>query len=497
MTGGPGAALPVVIQGGMGVGVSGWRLARAVARTGQLGVVSGTALDVTLARRLQLGDPGGHLRRALACFPEPAIAGRVLGRYFVPGGIAPGTPYRPVPRLGLRPSRARDELAVVANFAEVFLAKQGHDGPIGVNYLEKIQLATPAAVFGAMLAGADYVLMGAGIPTEIPHLLDEFAAHRPAEIAVTVAGAGDDRHTVGLDPGALLPRPAEPWRRPKLLAIVSSHVLAAYLARSPRTRPDGFVVETPVAGGHSAPPRGRPLLDAAGEPVYGPRDEADLGKMSALGLPFWLAGGYGGPGGLARALAAGATGVQVGSAFALCRESGFDDALRRRLLRAASAGTLEVRNDPRASPTGFPFKVARMPGTLSEPEVHERRPRLCDLGYLRTPYVRPGGAIGYRCPAEPVEAYVRKGGTVGEAEGRQCLCNGLTAAIGLPQHRADGYREAALLTLGQDIAFLQGLPEDHSAADVVHRILRGAPGPTPGRAPTTGIPRDSSEERQQ
>ncbi|MEV4399794.1 nitronate monooxygenase [Nonomuraea sp. NPDC049607] len=468
-------ALPVLIQGGMGVGVSGWRLARAVARTGQLGVVSGTALDVTLARHLQRGDPSGHLRRALACFPIPGIAERVLGRYFVPGGIAPGTPYRPVPRLGLRPSRARDELAVVANFAEVFLAKQGHDGPVGVNYLEKIQLATPAAAYGAMLAGVDYVLMGAGIPAEIPALLDAFAAHRPAEITVTVAEAGEARHTTGLDPAALWPAPAEPLRRPKLLAIVSSHVLALYLARSPVTRPDGFVLETPVAGGHSAPPRGRLLLDERGEPVYGPRDEADTAKVAALGLPFWLAGGYAVPGGAAGARATGATGIQVGTAFALCRESGLDDGLRRRMLSRARRGALEVRNDPRASPTGFPFKVASLPGTLSEPEVHDRRPRLCDLGYLRTPYARPGGAIGYRCPAEPVDAYVRKGRPAEEAEGRQCLCNGLTAAIGLGQRRADGYHEPALLTLGQDLGFLDGLPDDHSAADVVDHLLRGTP----------------------
>ncbi|WP_308250203.1 nitronate monooxygenase [Sphaerisporangium fuscum] len=471
------AELPVLIQGGMGVGVSGWRLACAVARTGQLGVVSGTALDVTLARRLQHGDPDGDLRRALEYFPAPAIAERVLRRYFVPGGIRPGVPYRPVPRLGLRPDRARDELAVVANFAEVLLAKQGHDGPIGVNYLEKIQLATPAAVFGAMLAGVDYVLMGAGIPAQIPQLLDAFAAHRPAEISVTVAGAGETRHTIGLDPAALLPRLAEPLRRPKLLAIVSSHVLAAYLARSPQTRPDGFILETPVAGGHSAPPRGRPRPDAAGEPLYGPRDEIDIGKVAALGLPFWLAGGYGTPAGLADARAAGATGVQVGSAFALCRESGLDDELRRHLLRHATGGALEVRNDPRASPTGFPFKVAQVPGTLSEPGIHGQRPRLCDLGYLRTPYVKPDGAIGYRCPAEPADTYLRKGGSAEEAAGRQCVCNGLTAAVGLGQTRGDGYREPALLTLGQDAAFLDGLPENHSAADVVHRILRGADAP--------------------
>lgn len=63
-------SLPRIIQGGMGVGVSSWQLARAVAEAGQLGVVSGTALDVVVARRLQDGDPGGHVQRALAQFPD-------------------------------------------------------------------------------------------------------------------------------------------------------------------------------------------------------------------------------------------------------------------------------------------------------------------------------------------------------------------------------------------------------------------------------------------
>ncbi len=69
---------PLIIQGGMGAAVSGWPLARAVSRLGQLGVVSGTALAMVLARRLQLGDPGGELRHALAQFPFPAITARVL-----------------------------------------------------------------------------------------------------------------------------------------------------------------------------------------------------------------------------------------------------------------------------------------------------------------------------------------------------------------------------------------------------------------------------------
>jgi NAD(P)H-dependent flavin oxidoreductase YrpB (nitropropane dioxygenase family) len=122
-----------IIQGGMGVGVSNWRLARAVARTGQIGVVSGVALDVLLARRLQLGDEGGHVRRALAAFPVPAVARDVLDRYFVAGGVPDRRPLPPVPQMGLRPRRPTQQLAVVANFVEVWLAKQGHDGPVRVN----------------------------------------------------------------------------------------------------------------------------------------------------------------------------------------------------------------------------------------------------------------------------------------------------------------------------------------------------------------------------
>ena len=147
------AVLPTVIQGGMGVGVSAWRLASAVAATGQLGVVSGTALDVVMTRRLQDGDPDGAMRRAFAAFPDPEAAARVLDTYFRPNGRPRGAPYRPLPRLSLRQDRKAQQLMVLANFAEVWLAKEGHEGAVGINFLEKVQMATPAATYGAILAG--------------------------------------------------------------------------------------------------------------------------------------------------------------------------------------------------------------------------------------------------------------------------------------------------------------------------------------------------------
>src|ERR1017187_3406742 len=185
---------PVIIQGGMGAGVSNWRLAQAVSRLGQLGVVSGTALDQILARRLQDGDSGGHMRRGLDGFPDRAMADRVWREYFISGGKGERTPYRAAPPMTKDNPRELVELCMVANFVEVYLARQGHSNPVGINFLEKIQPAHLSCIYGAMLAGVGYVVMGAGIPLKIPGVLDRYVEHQPAEYTVHVHGAqeGDD-----------------------------------------------------------------------------------------------------------------------------------------------------------------------------------------------------------------------------------------------------------------------------------------------------------------
>ena len=474
----------------MGVGVSNWSLAQAVSKLGQLGVVSGTALDSVFVRRLADGDQGGHMRRGLDAFPFPGMARRIWEEYFIPGGKPKDSPYQPLPMHQRHGHRKLVELCMVSNFVEVFLAREGHKNPVGINYLEKVQMPHLYSLYGAMLAGVGYVLMGAGIPLHIPGVLDAFVAQQAAEYRLAVTGAAqaqiaDEDMQMRLDPAEYAEGPLPVLQRPKFLAIVSSNTLAATMLRRATGRVDGLVIESPTAGGHNAPPRGKLQLNAGGEPIYGERDQVNIAELRTLGVPFWLAGGYGNPAKLREALKQGAAGVQVGTAFAFSRESGMQPDLKNSLLAQAAAGKGQVFTDPLASPTGFPFKVAQLENTSSNTSVYHERTRVCDLGYLREPYAAGEGKIAYRCSAEPASTYVAKGGKLEDTVGRKCLCNALLANIGLAQVRNDDSVEPALITVGDDLntiaQFMAPGRQSYSAEDVV-RTLLSAVQPEPARA---------------
>jgi nitronate monooxygenase len=469
--------LPIIIQGGMGVAVSDWRLASAVARLGQFGVVSGTALDVVLVRRLQAGDIGGHIRRAASHFPVPGVVKAVFDRYFVEGGRQLRERFKSMPMGRLKPSRNLLDLQVLSNFVEVFLAKEGHDGLVGINLLTKVQAPTIPSLYGAMLAGVDAVLMGAGIPKEIPGVLDKLAAGETAELRLDVKGANRDKpFWLRFDPSEYCGGDALKPKRPKFFPIISSAVLATMLSKKASGRVDGFIVEGPTAGGHNAPPRGKLKLSGEGEPVYGERDVADLAAIGAVGLPFWVAGSYAEPERVVEALEAGATGVQVGTAFAYTEESGFSDEVKAAVLKKSRAGEVEVFTDPLASPTGFPFKVVPVEDTVADQAIYEKRTRVCDLGYLRTPYAIDDDTVGWRCASEPVQDFERKGGDVEETVGRKCVCNALMSSIDLGQIQKSGEPELPLVTSGDDVAhiarFLRPGAETYTAADVIDYLLR-------------------------
>ncbi len=470
---------PLIIQGGMGAAVSDWNLAKAVSKEGQLGVVSGTALDMALVRRLQLGDSGGNIRRAMEHFPIQEIIKRIMDEFFIPGGKKASDAFKLSHMFSLNPSKMLQELNIVGNFVEVFLAKEEHDNLVGINFLEKIQLPNLSGIYGAMLAGVDIIIMGAGIPREIPGILDKLVNHEEVSMKINVIGAqtaGDFKLT--FNPSAIIDKILPPLKRPEFFPIISSAVLALTLFKKSTGKVNGFIVEGATAGGHNAPPRGAMKLDENGEPIYGEKDKVDLGKIKNLGLPFWLAGGWGSPGKLKEATELGAAGIQVGTAFAGTAESGYAESWKKLILEAINNGTAKVFTDPVASPTGFPFKVLNIKGTNSEKDIYENRTRICDLGFLRHLFLKSNGEIGYRCPSEPENIYVKKGGRLEDAVGRKCLCNGLMANVGYHQIQKGGYEEKPLLTMGDDVLnlrhFLSDTKKSYSVKEVVDYLLGGA-----------------------
>ena len=481
-----GLTVPKIIQGGMGIRISNWKLARAVAEKGELGIVSGTVMDTVLVRELQDGDEKGDVRRALAAFPDQDMVDRIMDKYFIMGGKDRNVPYKNLPMWTTDPPQSLLEATILANFVEVWLAKhddEGNllDGIVGINLLTKVELPNVPSLYGAMLGGVDYVIMGAGIPMQIPGILDCLAEAKDCSLDINTQGVekGQPNPALHFSPkgfweAAGKPELAKEIDRPAFVPIVSSVVLAKSMlkratGKGPTKGIQGFVIELNTAGGHNAPPRGfryDPVakshaleLDERGQPIYGPKDEVDIEEFAkAIDLPFWFAGSYAKPEKFQEVVRLGGSGVQVGSLFSLCEESGLLDDVKADILSQIHEGDLQIFTDPVASPTGFPFKVLELRGSLSEKSKYEERPRVCNLGYLRTAYMRDDGKVGYRCPSEPIKDWLKKGGEIEATEGRKCLCNALAANTGFPQvspHKKEGeterYIEEILITCGDDV----------------------------------------------
>ncbi len=465
-------ALPKVIQGGMGVNVSGWHLARSVSLLGGRGTISGVVLQRLLPRVLQLGDPGGHMRRALSHFPFPHISEPLIKIYFVEGGIPKGKSFKSVPMFTVNPTSLLIALTVCSNFAFVWLAKENNPNPISINYLEKIAMHHVYAITGAMLAGVDYITMGAGIPLQIPKLIDDIYNGREASYRVPVIGDDIKSHTMKFDAEKFFGDRLPKMKKPGFVPIIASNLLAnMFMKKLPAGSIDGFVVEEPTAGGHNAPPR-KLLLGAQGEPlpVYGEKDFVDYPLLAKLGIPFWIGGSHASPEKLKWALSVGASGIQAGSIFALCEESGMNPELRKKIRKLGFNNELTIRTDMRISPTGFPFKVVELGETIADSGVYNERARICNQGELVSLYEKADGTIGYRCASEPLTNFFVKGGNVADCEGRGCLCNGLMSAVDLGNPS-----EAPIITMGDDLSFLKLIMKDdegdYFAQDAMNYLL--------------------------
>ncbi|MFH0869458.1 MAG: nitronate monooxygenase [archaeon] len=341
------------------------------------------------------------------------------------------------------------------------MAKKGHTNPVGANFLNKIGLAQLPTLYGAMLAGIDVVLIGAGFPTDIPEIITAFVSGSVGKMSIPI---GDKKYDITFDSKRFLKTGLS---RPVFLGIVGNHLGARGL---PRT--DGYIFEGPLAGGHNTPQRSKALNDI-GEPLYGLKDDMNFEllatqlRLNGGNQPYWLAGNYATR--LAEALSCGASGVQVGTPFAFCKESMITPELKRQALIHILDGA-KVYTSARASPTGFPFKELPVPRTVALRDVYEERIRVCDLGYLVEIYEDLAAKLMTRCPAGPVNTYVQKGGDLEDAEGRKCLCNCLTSTIGLGMPG-----EKPLITSGANLTAVKDLVAkhgmDYSAKNVIDYIL--------------------------
>jgi NAD(P)H-dependent flavin oxidoreductase YrpB (nitropropane dioxygenase family) len=420
--------MPRLIQAGMGVHVSSARLANATSRLGALGVVSSAGLRHIFLEDVRAGD--AEAIELAKTFPVARYVEEALA--FAPGGARHKQPIpvdTPDPKTNARPRR----LSAIAAYVEVLRAKKGHRGKVGINVMWKTTLTVLPSIYGAMLAGVDALLCGAGVPMELPGIVAKIRAGEDMEyLPLTGTGTHVRLAISGDETAALLQSAPEP----KLIPILSNYafskrILDVWHKEYSGARPFAFVLENHAAGGHNAPPRNKESFSEADA------IESYFDKVVALGVPVYVAGAFEDGGSRADFeawTARGAYGLQVGSRFALCEESGMRADLRAQIIGTAARGELEVETSPLVSPTGYPLKVAHLPGTVSEPAIYAARQRVCDKKYLLQSHFQeqPDGTVKetYICSAMPPEEYVRLGGDIEDTKDRVCLCNGLLATAG-------------------------------------------------------------------
>ncbi len=417
-----------LIQGGMGVKISQYTLARTVAKTGNGragGTVSLTMIAHVARSRLVKNDI--DQLRALDLFGSffPEVA-QLIRHAFVEN-------RKVLPAYNLDPPVLLRWMTLFGSFAEFYLASEGHDHPVGANVLYKVGYPHLDTLVGLMMAVAlrkptaiSYLIVGAGLPGDFPHMMQELVTERRTTFLHDVENSKVGQYMV-LDLEVLTSKMGEVakastrdpalFRIPLFLPIVTMQSAVEGLRRmtSGFEGIDGFIVENKDAGGHNANPRNKT--------EYGPKDEMDFDKLRRLtSLPYWLAGGW-----LPRfqeARELGAVGIQVGGPFSLTPESGTLARLRDATLEKIRNDTLVVEST-NMSPTNYRFQVVQHENTMSDPNALKKPG--CTKCYLRTPVLvleEGSYVVRYECTGDPL--YKQRGGTKDDTD-KACLCNGLAA----------------------------------------------------------------------
>lgn len=317
-----GRTLLPVVQGGMGVGVSAHRLAGSVAALGAMGTIS----SVDLRRH----------------HPDLMQKTRAL-----PAGAAATQAAK----------QAIDAANLEALEREIRAARErsGGRGLLAVNVMRAVGEYGPS-VTRALECGIDAVVVGAGLPLDLPDL----AQDHPDALLVPILS---DARGV-----QLLVRK---WERKKRL-------------------PDAIVIEHPrLAGGHLGAAKIADLTD--------PRFEFDnvipqsLAFLRAAGIdkniPLIAAGGIRTFEDIARVQALGAAAVQLGTPFAVTHECDAHAEFKRVLARAQDADLVEF-----TSVAGLPARAVATPWLVN---YLKAEPKLQSVAH-----VKPRCTLAFDCLAQ-------------------------------------------------------------------------------------------------
>lgn len=318
----------------MGVGVSLHPLAKAVAREGGVGIVSSACLDRLVSKR----------------------TGKKVNIY-------------------------------EAVYEEVSLAK-ADGGFAGINIMAALMRDYNDSVKGALDAGADFIISGAGLPLNLPAI--------------------------------------QPPKDTALVPIVSSaRALEIICKKWERLgyRPDAVVLEGPLAGGHL----GFRLDDIDSESNKLENLLPPVKDMAVKygDIPVIVAGGIYTHADILRFLDRGADGVQMGTRFLATEESSATAVYKQAVVQAKDEDIL-VAHDP-GSPCGLPFRVIKQSPMYVSSLQRLRKPK-CDKGYV---LLKDAKGVFSVCPAKESN------------EHHFCICNGLLSSAG---YNPD--KEEALYTVG-------------------------------------------------
>ena len=327
-----------VIQGGMGVGVSLYPLASAVAKEGGLGIVSSACLDRLVSKR----------------------TGKKYNSY-------------------------------EAAYEEVSRAKSA-GGYAGINIMGALVRDYNDSVKGALDAGADAIISGAGLPLNLPAI--------------------------------------QPPKDTALIPIVSSaRALELICKKWERLgyRPDAVVLEGPLAGGHLGFKMDQIDLESnILENLFSPVKDMAIKYGD---FPVIVAGGIYTHDDILTFLKMGADGVQMGTRFLATEESSASDEYKQAVISAKEEDII-VGHDP-GSPCGLPFRVIKQSPMYVSAIKRLRQPK-CDKGYVLLKDKEGKFTV---CPAKESN------------EHHFCICNGLLSSAGYNRDK-----EEPLYTVGTNAA---------------------------------------------